>query len=74
MIFEHVQYVGETKHNIIQGKFYNIEVKKRKCKDNVERCIAFVYYPQTFENCIGAITYIPRDWRYATKNPEMFTV
>ena len=73
MIYQHVQYVGETKNDIVQGRFYNIDVQRRKDKDNIERCVAFVYHPQTFENCIGAITYISRDWRYAA-TPEMFKV
>lgn len=64
MIFQNVQYVGETTNNVIQGRFYNIDVKRMMDKDNIKRDIAFVYYTQTFENCICAITYIPRDWRY----------
>lgn len=74
MIFQDVQYVGETTGNVIQGRFYNIDVKRIMDKDDIKRDVAFVYHTQTFENCINAITYIPRDWRYNSKVPEIFRV
>lgn len=72
--YEHIQYVGESIGCATQGRFYNIDVRKIKDKDNIERYVAFIYYPHTFENCLGAITYIPRDWRHEHYTHEIFKV
>ncbi len=68
------QYLGESKGNIIQGHFYYISIKLINDKDGIKRDVAFVYHSQSqsSEYCIGALTYIPSDWRYNSKEPEIF--
>lgn len=70
--YENVQYLGESFECVIQGRFYNIRIKKINDK-GYERYIAFIYFPNDFERCIVAKTFIPSEWRYDHK-PEIFRV